>query len=50
MHKLRTPCIVNFLACVDQALRERMRREASLLKKFQPAPALESDPVRQGER
>jgi DNA-binding transcriptional ArsR family regulator len=35
IYKLRTPCIVNFLACVDQALRERMRREASLLKKLQ---------------
>ena len=32
IYKLRTPCIVNFLACVDQALRERMRREAALLK------------------
>jgi len=36
IYKLRTPCIVNFLACVDQALRERMRREAAILKKLQP--------------
>jgi len=35
IYKLRTPCIVNFLACVDQALRERMRREAAMLKKLQ---------------
>jgi DNA-binding transcriptional ArsR family regulator len=34
MYKLHTPCIVNFLACVDQALRERMRREAAILKKL----------------
>ena len=34
IYKLRTPCIVKFLACVEQALRERMRREAALLKKL----------------
>jgi DNA-binding transcriptional ArsR family regulator len=37
LYKLRTPCIVNFLACVDQTLRERIRREASLWKKLPPA-------------
>ncbi len=37
LYKLRTPCIVNFLACVDQALRERIQREASLWKKLPPA-------------
>jgi DNA-binding transcriptional ArsR family regulator len=37
LYKLRTPCLVNFLACVDQALRERMREEASLWKKLAPA-------------
>jgi len=34
IYKLRTPCIINFLACVEQALRERMRQEAALLKKL----------------
>jgi hypothetical protein len=34
IYKLRTPCIVKFLACVDQALRERMQREAALLRKL----------------
>ncbi len=34
IYKLRTPCIINFLSCVDQALRERMRREAALWKKL----------------
>jgi DNA-binding transcriptional ArsR family regulator len=49
IYKLRTPCIVNFLACVDQALRERMRREAALLKKLQSVSALGPKPGRQGE-
>jgi hypothetical protein len=35
MYRLRTPCIVQFLACVDQALREKMRREAGLLRRLQ---------------
>jgi DNA-binding transcriptional ArsR family regulator len=35
MYRLRTPCIIKFLACVDQALRERMRQEAGLFKKLQ---------------
>ncbi len=34
IYRLRTPCIVQFLACVDQALRERMQREAALLRKL----------------
>ena len=34
IYKLRTPCIVNFLACVDQALRERIQRETTLLTKL----------------
>ncbi len=37
LYKLRTPCIVNFLACVEQALRERMRRETSLWKELPAA-------------
>ncbi len=39
IYTLRTPCIVKFLACVDQALRERMRREAAILEKLQPNSA-----------
>jgi DNA-binding transcriptional ArsR family regulator len=35
IYKLRIPCIVNFLACVDQALRERARREVAILRKLQ---------------
>jgi ArsR family transcriptional regulator len=34
IYKLRTPCIANFLACVDEALRERVHREAALLQKL----------------
>ena len=48
MYKLRTPCIVNFLACVDGALRERLRLEASLLEKFRPAATIEPDPLQEG--
>lgn len=34
IYRLRTPCIVNFLECVDQVLRERVQQEAALLKKL----------------
>jgi len=34
IYRLRTPCIVNSLSCVDQALREKMKREAALLEKL----------------
>lgn len=50
IYGLRTPCIVNFLSCVDQALRERMQRETSLLKKLQSASTLGLKSARQGER
>jgi ArsR family transcriptional regulator len=31
-YRLRTPCIVDFLGCVDQMLHERIQGEAALLK------------------
>lgn len=50
IYKLRTPCIVKFLGCVDQAVRERMRREATLLKRLESASAVELTAARQGVR
>ncbi|ARN57084.1 ArsR/SmtB family transcription factor [Sedimentisphaera salicampi] len=32
MYSLKTPCIVNFLDCVEQALRERIQSQSSLLE------------------
>lgn len=34
IYKLRTPCIIKFLSCVDQVLREKVKSEASLLKRL----------------
>ena len=34
IYTLRTPCIVDFLACVDRALQERLQGETSILEKF----------------
>jgi DNA-binding transcriptional ArsR family regulator len=31
-YQLKTPCILKFLSCVDQALRERIQGEVDLLK------------------
>jgi DNA-binding transcriptional ArsR family regulator len=50
LYKLRIPCLVNFLACVDQALRERMRHEAALLKKLPAASPAGRKPVCQRGR
>jgi DNA-binding transcriptional ArsR family regulator len=50
LYKLRTPCLVNFLACVDQALRERMQRETALLKTLDSAAMRRPNPARQGGR
>ena len=35
IYTLRTYCVVDFLACVDLALQERMESEAALLKRLQ---------------
>jgi len=34
IYSLQTPCILNFLSCVNQVLRERMESNAALLKKL----------------
>jgi len=34
MYSLKTPCIVKFLDCVEQALKERMKSQNTLLKKL----------------
>jgi ArsR family transcriptional regulator len=34
MYSLRTPCIGGFLACVSQALRERLERERAVLRRL----------------
>lgn len=34
IYMLRTHCVVDFLACVDRALQERMESEAALLKRL----------------
>lgn len=31
-YRIKTPCILGFLACVDKALRQRVQAEAALLK------------------
>lgn len=31
-YRIKTPCILGFLECVDRALRERVKAEAALLK------------------
>ena len=33
-YSLKTPCIVNFLGCVEEALKERMQSQADLLRKL----------------
>ena len=35
IYTLRTHCVVDFMACVDRALQERMESEAALLKRLQ---------------
>ncbi|MEA3225756.1 MAG: metalloregulator ArsR/SmtB family transcription factor [Planctomycetota bacterium] len=35
IYTLHTHCVVDFLACVDQALQERMESEVALLKRLQ---------------
>jgi len=32
IYSLKTPCIVKFLGCVEQALKERMKSQATLLR------------------
>lgn len=32
MYSLQTPCILGFLACVEEVLKERIGKEAALLK------------------
>ena len=34
MYSLKTPCIVKFLSCVEEALKERMKSQATLLRKL----------------
>ena len=34
IYSLKTPCIVKFLDCVEQALKERMKSQATLLRKL----------------
>jgi ArsR family transcriptional regulator len=34
IYSLKTPCIVKFLSCVEEALKERMKSQATLLKKL----------------
>jgi len=34
MYSLNTPCIIKFLGCVEEVLKERMREQAQLLEKL----------------
>ena len=34
MYSLKTPCIIKFLGCVEEALKERMKSQATLLRKL----------------
>ena len=34
MYSLKTPCIVKFLSCVEEALKERMKSQTTLLRKL----------------
>lgn len=34
IYSLKTPCIVKFLECVEQALKEKMKTQSRLLKKL----------------
>ena len=34
MYSLKTPCIVIFLGCVEETLKERMKSQAALLQKM----------------
>ena len=34
MYSLKTPCIVKFLGCVEEALKERMKSQVKLLRKL----------------
>ena len=34
MYSLKTPCIVKFLGCVEEALKERMKSQTTLLRKL----------------
>jgi len=33
LYRLRTPCILNFIKCVTQVLKERLQSEAAVLKR-----------------
>ncbi|AQQ70007.1 putative HTH-type transcriptional regulator [Limihaloglobus sulfuriphilus] len=35
MYSLKTPCIVKFLSCVEQALKERIEGQAAILSKME---------------
>jgi len=34
MYSLKMPCIVKFLGCAEEALKERMKNQATLLRKM----------------
>ena len=34
IYSLKTPCIIKFLGCVEQMLKERMKNQTNLLKKL----------------
>ena len=34
IYSLKTPCIAKFLGCVEEALKERMKSQATLLRKL----------------
>ena len=34
LYSLRTPCIVNFIACITAALREKFEAHAAVLKRL----------------
>ena len=34
IYQLKTPCIMNFLACVNNVLREKIQEDASVLKQL----------------
>ena len=39
IYSLRTPCILKFLSCVEQVLKERIAKEAAMLKSLQQVGA-----------
>ena len=34
MYSLKTPCIIKFLGCVEEALKEKIQSQAALFRKF----------------